>query len=249
MFSLISSVHFLTVTIFVAFLVLPSSTGVDERYRTCTSALFSCGNIFSSVGYPFWGDGRPKYCGLPALQLQCIHSETGEWPTLTIGSKDEQSYNVASLKHFESNITLELQGFQNIPCTSYNKNISDIFKFSPSVEHIKLVYNCPSKIDAHNFNGSVPCNHGDTKYQAYYVSNMSALKDYASYCSSIEVPVFRKQLDLYNKGKVESLTEVLRQGFITSIRQSVSGVKIQVVHVAHLMFRILCASARMELLT
>ncbi|KAK9677274.1 hypothetical protein RND81_11G132300 [Saponaria officinalis] len=212
MFTLISSVHFLTVTIFVASLVLPSTTGVDERYRTCTSALFSCGNNVSSVGYPFWGDGRPKYCGLPALQLQCIHSETGEWPTLTIGSKDEPPYNVASLKHFESNITLELQGFQNIPCTSYNKNISDIFKVSPSVENIKLVYNCPSDIDAHNFD-SVPCNQGDTKYQAYYVSNMSALKDYASYCSSIEVPVFRNELDLYNKGEVQSLTEVLSQGF------------------------------------
>ncbi|KAK9677600.1 hypothetical protein RND81_11G154700 [Saponaria officinalis] len=212
MFYLMSSIDYLTVTIFIIMLVLPSSTGVDAGYKTCTSSLFSCGNV-SNVGYPFWGDGRPRYCGLPALQLQCFHSEKGEWPTLTIGSKDEAPYNVLSMKQFDSYITLELQGFQNIPCTSYNKNISDSLKVSPSVENIKLLYKCPSDIDAHNFNGSAPCYQGGTKYQAYYVSNMSALKDYASYCSSVEVPVFRKELDLYNKGKVGPLTEVLKQGF------------------------------------
>ncbi|KAK9677275.1 hypothetical protein RND81_11G132400 [Saponaria officinalis] len=117
-----------------------------------------------------------------------------------------------SLKHFDSNITLELKGLQNLTCTCHDKNISNIFKFSPSVENIKLLYKCPNDIDAHNFS-SVSCYEGDTKYQAYYVSNMSAPKDYASYCSSIEVPVFRNELDRYNKGEVQSLTEVLSQGF------------------------------------
>ncbi|KAK9677279.1 hypothetical protein RND81_11G132800 [Saponaria officinalis] len=119
------------------------------------------------------------------------------------------------MKHFGSNIyvTLVLRVFQNIPCISFNKNISDILKVSPSVENIKLLYKCPSDIDAHNFNSSVPCYQGGTEYQAYYVSNMSAPKDYASYCSSIEVPVFRKELDLYNKGEVGSLTQVINQGF------------------------------------
>ncbi|KAK9677284.1 hypothetical protein RND81_11G133200 [Saponaria officinalis] len=212
MFNLMSSIRDLIVTIFIIILVLPSSTGVDSGYITCTSTLFSCVNV-SNVGYPFWGDGRPKYCGLPDLKLQCFHNEIGEWPTLTIGSKDEAPYNVLSMKQFDSYITFELQRFQNIPCTSNNKNISNIFKFSPSVENIRLLYKCPSDIDAHNFNGSVPCYQSDTKYQAYYVSNMSALKDYASYCSSTEVPVFRNELDLYNKGEVQSLTEVLSQGF------------------------------------
>ncbi|KAK9677271.1 hypothetical protein RND81_11G132100 [Saponaria officinalis] len=102
MFSFVSSVHFLTITTLVAFLVLPSSTVVDDRYGTCTSVLLSCGNNVSRAGYPFWGDGRPRYCGLPALQFQCRHREIGDHPTLTIESKDETPYHVLSMKHFGS---------------------------------------------------------------------------------------------------------------------------------------------------
>ncbi|KAK9677292.1 hypothetical protein RND81_11G134100 [Saponaria officinalis] len=213
MFYLMSFIGDLTVTIFIIILVLPSSTGVDGGYRTCISSLFSCGNV-SNVGYPFWGDGRPIYCGLPDLQLQCIHSEIGDFPTLIIGSKDKAPYNVTSLKRSESNITLELQEFPNIHCTSYNKNISNIFKFSPSVENITFLYNCPSNILPRNSTNLVTCyeDQNHAKYQAYYVSNMSAHKEYSS-CSSTVVPVFRKQLDLYIKGKVGSITQVLSQGF------------------------------------
>ncbi|KAK9677287.1 hypothetical protein RND81_11G133600 [Saponaria officinalis] len=216
MFNLMSSIRDLIVTIFIIILVLPSSTGVDSGYITCTSSLFSCGNV-SNVGYPFWGDGRPRYCGLPALQLQCLHSEIGDFPTLIFGSKDKAPYNVASLKHFESNITLELRRFPYIPCTSYSKNINNIFKFSPSVENITFLYNCPSNILPHYSNNSVVC--FEDQNQAYYVSNLSAHKEYAS-CSSTVVPVFRKQLDLYNQGKVDSITQVLNQGFDVSYEYS-----------------------------
>ncbi|KAK9677273.1 hypothetical protein RND81_11G132200 [Saponaria officinalis] len=220
MFNLMSSIRDLIVTIFIIILVLPSSTGVDSGYITCTSSLFSCGNV-SNVGYPFWGDGRPRYCGHPALQLQCFQSENGEWPTLTIGSKDEAPYNVLSMKHFDSNITLELQGFENIHCTSYNKNISNIFKFSPSVENITFLYNCPSNILPRNSTNLVTCyeDQNHAKYQAYYVSNMSAHKEYSS-CSSTVVPVFRKPLVLHNKGVVRSITQVLSQGFEASYEYS-----------------------------
>ncbi|KAK9677282.1 hypothetical protein RND81_11G133100 [Saponaria officinalis] len=189
MFSFISSVHFLTITIFVAFLVLPSSTGVDDRYKTCASSLFSCGSNVSNVGYPFWGDRRPQYCGHPALKLQCLKNE-------------EKG----------GNLTLTIDGGPfNLPCTLYMKDFSQVFNYTPNVETLTLFYNCRIDIDAHNF-GSVPCYQGHTKYQAYFVSNMSALKDYASYCSSVEVPVPRNELDLYNKRKV-GLGQVLSQGF------------------------------------
>ncbi|KAK9677607.1 hypothetical protein RND81_11G155300 [Saponaria officinalis] len=183
MFYLMPFIGDLTVTIFIIILVLPSSTGVDSGYRTCISSLFSCGNV-SNVGYPFWGDGRPRYCGLPTLQLQCIHSETGEWPTLRIGSKYEAPYNVTSLKHFESNITLELQGFPNIPCTSYNKNISNIFKFSPSVENITFLYNCPSNILPRYRNNLVTCFEDQNQAISRGICGSSNVSEFVCLCKN-----------------------------------------------------------------
>ncbi|KAL9244722.1 hypothetical protein vseg_018465 [Gypsophila vaccaria] len=211
MYCLKSSVRF-KVTVFIIVLVLPSSAGVDGRYKTCASSLDSCGSNVSKVGYPFWGDGRPKYCGFPALQLQCIHSELGDYTTLRIGSKDEAPYNVTSLKHFDYGITLELQVPRSMSCTSYNRKLNDIFKFSSSVKNITLLYNCPSDIGALSSYASVPCFQGQTKYDAYYVSNMSAQKNFVG-CSSFEVPVSRNELDLYNQGKVGQLTDVLKREF------------------------------------
>ncbi|KAK9677298.1 hypothetical protein RND81_11G134500 [Saponaria officinalis] len=111
-----------------------------------------------------------------------------------------------------SGISLKLKAITYLPCYPYMKDFIQVLNFTPNVEILTLFYNCRADIYAHNF-GSVPCYQGHTNYQAYYVSNMSALKDYASYCSSVEVPVFRTELDLYNKGKVGPLTEVLSQGF------------------------------------
>ncbi|KAH9606243.1 hypothetical protein KSS87_007614 [Heliosperma pusillum] len=197
----------------IILLVLPTSTSVDNRYGTCSSTLFSCGEAFSNVGYPFWGSGRPQYCGHPSLQLNCLHSYIGDQVQLIIDQEINATYQVVSMKLNKPNIILELRGYENISCTTISKEYSEfVFNFTSNDENITLVYNCPKDVSMANLHNPVPCFESPTKYEAYYVDNMSDIKDYAS-CSSFKFPVLKKQLDIYNQGKMNAFTQVLQKGF------------------------------------
>ncbi|KAL6311355.1 hypothetical protein AAG906_014075 [Vitis piasezkii] len=68
----------------------PESCSQDFSYPDCKS-LFECGRL-RDIGYPFWGKGRPSYCGHPKFELHC---ERGE-PTIEIKS---QKYHVLDIHH------------------------------------------------------------------------------------------------------------------------------------------------------
>ncbi|XP_074277322.1 LEAF RUST 10 DISEASE-RESISTANCE LOCUS RECEPTOR-LIKE PROTEIN KINASE-like 2.7 [Silene latifolia] len=197
----------------VILLVLPTSISVDNSYEACSSALFSCGKIVSDVGYPFWGGERPKYCGHPSLQLQCLASDMGDQVQLVINQDKHAIYDVISMKLDHRNITLVLRGYEGITCTTFSKEYSEFFNFTSNDESITLIYNCPKHLSMGNLHDPVPCFGFPThNYEAYYVHNMSAIKEYAS-CSSFEFPVLKDQLDLYNQGKLGAFTRVLKHGF------------------------------------
>ncbi|XP_074287896.1 LEAF RUST 10 DISEASE-RESISTANCE LOCUS RECEPTOR-LIKE PROTEIN KINASE-like 2.4 [Silene latifolia] len=200
MFPYNSSLQFISISIFSIFLILPCSTVFGDEYITCTSALFSCGKNFSAVGYPFWGDDRPKYCGHPSLQLQCLSTEDGGRAQLVIDRGMYGNYNVSNMKLNQLNITLELQGVPDIPCSFNITGFSDLFKFTSRDDKITLVYNCPKDISLKNLHAAVPCSSSAAVNQAYYLNNISAGKEYAA-CKSFEFPVDKKLLDLYNKGE------------------------------------------------
>ncbi|XP_054788047.1 LEAF RUST 10 DISEASE-RESISTANCE LOCUS RECEPTOR-LIKE PROTEIN KINASE-like 2.4 [Prosopis cineraria] len=62
---------FLLISLFIS-INLPTSRGADNdvRFTNCTNNSFSCGFI-SKLAYPFWGENRAEYCGLPDFQLKC----------------------------------------------------------------------------------------------------------------------------------------------------------------------------------
>ncbi|XP_074275876.1 LEAF RUST 10 DISEASE-RESISTANCE LOCUS RECEPTOR-LIKE PROTEIN KINASE-like 2.4 [Silene latifolia] len=199
--------------IFIIFLVLPASSSVGERYETCSSSFFSCGKNSSDVGYPFWGGDRPKYCGHPSLQLQCLLSEKGDLAHLIIAQEKYAPYDLLSMKINYPNIILKLRGYDNITCSNFSKEYSDLFNITSNDESTTFVYNCPKHLSMGNLHNPFPCFGFPThNYQAYYLHNMSAIREYES-CSSFEFPVLKDQLDLYNQGRLNSFTEVLKQGF------------------------------------
>ncbi|KAK9666498.1 hypothetical protein RND81_14G188800 [Saponaria officinalis] len=202
--------RFLYVSIFVVLVSLPLSSGVDDRYSTCSSSLFTCGNI-TNIGYPFWGDGRPQYCGNPVLQLQCINNLDVLYPYLKIGPKDLSPYYVVSITASERNLTLKLHGAPQRPCDSYGQDFGKILELSESVERVNVLYNC-DKVLAGDYNDeSASCYENQTKVDVYYRSNMSAHGEYAS-CKSAVAPVFRKELESYNNRK-SNFSQVMNQGF------------------------------------
>ncbi|XP_074285929.1 LEAF RUST 10 DISEASE-RESISTANCE LOCUS RECEPTOR-LIKE PROTEIN KINASE-like 2.4 [Silene latifolia] len=224
MFPYNSSLQFISISIFSIFLILPCSTVFGDEYITCTSALFSCGKNFSAVGYPFWGDDRPKYCGHPSLQLQCLSTEDGGRAQLVIDRGMYGNYNVSNMKLNQLNITLELQGVPDIPCSFNITGFSDLFKFTSRDDKITLVYNCPKDISLKNLHAAVPCSSSAAVNQAYYLNNISAGKEYAA-CKSFEFPVDKKLLDLYNKGETGTLAQVLAQGFEVNYEYSSDCIK------------------------
>ncbi|XP_074287985.1 LEAF RUST 10 DISEASE-RESISTANCE LOCUS RECEPTOR-LIKE PROTEIN KINASE-like 2.1 [Silene latifolia] len=210
MVSSTSSLHLLSFAIFVVFVGLPSSDGVDDRYKTCFSVLITCGKL-KNVGFPFWGEGRPQYCGHPALQLQCIDYPTGSYPYLKIGPKQLESYNVVNITYYGNNITLELRGAPENSCGSYGRDFGGILEFTRKVEIINLLYKCNNRMVPNRSDGNVTCYENHSKFPVYYRNNNSAQGQYAS-CISAEVPVFSKELDLYNKGNI-TVSQILYEGF------------------------------------
>nr|DAD31847.1 TPA_asm: hypothetical protein HUJ06_010698 [Nelumbo nucifera] len=56
-----------TAIVFLSIEVPSALCGDDPQYLNCNRT-FDCGNV-QGVGYPFWGDGRPSYCGPPEFRL------------------------------------------------------------------------------------------------------------------------------------------------------------------------------------
>jgi hypothetical protein len=69
-----SAFSFLSDFVLVLFLFIqvPSSLGNDDLYTAC-SKKFVCGKIFAD--FPFWGNDRPRACGVPELELRCENND------------------------------------------------------------------------------------------------------------------------------------------------------------------------------
>jgi len=61
------------VLVLLLFIHVPSSSSNDDPYTAC-SKRFECGPI--SAGFPFWGNDRPRACGVPELELRCENNIT-----------------------------------------------------------------------------------------------------------------------------------------------------------------------------
>ncbi|KAL9231984.1 hypothetical protein vseg_007137 [Gypsophila vaccaria] len=207
----LSSLRVFCVSVVVVVLaVVPLSSGVDDRYSTCSSSLFTCGHI-KNVGYPFWGDGRPQYCGHPKLQLQCINLLNVIYPYLKIGPDNLSPYYVVNITMSEHNLTLRLHGAPRTPCNSYGEDFGKILQLNKGVEKANVLYKCsktanlvPERRDA-----GVSCFDNLTKVDVYYRSNMSAHGEYAS-CKSATVPVFKSVIDSYGGS---NFSRVISEGF------------------------------------
>ena len=56
------------VLVLLLFIHVPSSSGNDDLFTACRKK-FVCGDI--SADFPFWGNDRPRACGVPELELRC----------------------------------------------------------------------------------------------------------------------------------------------------------------------------------
>ncbi|KAJ8446554.1 hypothetical protein Cgig2_019707 [Carnegiea gigantea] len=207
------------ITIFVVFLTFPTSNGIEDYYKECSS-MASCGK-FSKIGYPFWGDQfRPKYCGHSAFELVCPPLSGRDNPFLRIhGYNDSARFEVLGINN--SSMTIVLQDLSRAEgldhCIFPSSNLTeavteDLIEYSAKVECINLLYDCnPSMVGGLIILKNFTCliddyNTGTT----YYWENDKTKDELHKFCQSIQVPVVGK--DDLRRGNV-TLKSVLEKGF------------------------------------
>ncbi|KAK7340933.1 hypothetical protein VNO77_21651 [Canavalia gladiata] len=114
----------------------PSYLSSDDAYRGCSN-LIKCGNI-AEIGFPFWGDNRPNWCGHPELQLSCQKNMS----YITI--KDVQ-YQVLEANPVEHTLRIARVDYFNGLCPS--KLVSTtldthLFVYGSDYKNLTLSYSC-----------------------------------------------------------------------------------------------------------
>ncbi|KAM7516314.1 hypothetical protein LguiA_005897 [Lonicera macranthoides] len=109
----------------------------NEQYVAC-GQLFQCANI-NDIGYPFWGENRPEYCGHPGFSLYNCQADT---PLLTINN---QSYRVLRIENITRTVTIARADLWDTTCPDvlYNTTL-DLNLFSPvsTNQNLNLLYGC-----------------------------------------------------------------------------------------------------------
>ncbi|PIA33374.1 hypothetical protein AQUCO_04100062v1 [Aquilegia coerulea] len=111
----------------------------DSKYFTCAKP-FECGDM-KNITYPFWGNGRPEYCGHPDFQLKCRKDKSVE---IEIQS---QNYRVLHFNYLRRTLRLiPLSNYGGDCPRFYNISLNmNIFNYSrPTTQTLTLFYNCPS---------------------------------------------------------------------------------------------------------
>ncbi|KAM6546439.1 hypothetical protein CsatB_027175 [Cannabis sativa] len=112
------------------------------EYTTCNNTLLNCGEKFRNLSYPFWGEGRPVYCGHPDFELKC----SGDAPEITIDSID---YRVIEIIWDERKLTVVRDDYWDNLCPDDRQNATwntSLFRYGVGSQNLTLYYGCPSSL-------------------------------------------------------------------------------------------------------
>ncbi|XP_010279338.1 PREDICTED: LEAF RUST 10 DISEASE-RESISTANCE LOCUS RECEPTOR-LIKE PROTEIN KINASE-like 1.2 isoform X2 [Nelumbo nucifera] len=212
-----------TAIVFLSIEVPSALCGDDPQYLNCNRT-FDCGNV-QGVGYPFWGDGRPSYCGPPEFRLVCGNNN------LTSIEIMSQSYRVLQID--TRNRILKVARVDVLDdgiCKTQPVNTSlnfTPFTSIPSDLYMNLFYGCslgsggqgypydkiPAKV-------SCPYN-GDPTEVLYIIDQVPIHEDYSSSSgvfrwsckAGVSLPVPPIPTEMLVNNIESNLSQVIRQGF------------------------------------
>ncbi|CAI9261876.1 unnamed protein product [Lactuca saligna] len=161
----------------------------SQSYDVC-GEVFQCGDF--QLQYPFWGSGRPAYCGHPGFQLTCESNV----PLLSYQSVNYQildtntSTQIINMARNDLWDELCLEYLYN---TSYNSTLFNII--SSGQENVSLYYECNTStptipLGANHLFG---CNVNESQSDGYFLTTnqiVSNMTNFLEECqNSITVPV------------------------------------------------------------
>ncbi|XP_044467746.1 LEAF RUST 10 DISEASE-RESISTANCE LOCUS RECEPTOR-LIKE PROTEIN KINASE-like 2.1 [Mangifera indica] len=134
---------FSTIAIIFILVQVPTSVStIDAKYENCSTP-FLCANL-ENLEYPFWGAGRPEYCGHPVYELNC----QGEVAEITIMANNYGViYRVLEVNNDSWTLTVAIEDYwDNIcPRSPVTGTIDPrFFNYASDTENVTLYYGCPS---------------------------------------------------------------------------------------------------------
>lgn len=184
-------------------------------YEICGQSV-QCGGI--EIEYPFWGFGRPKYCGHPGFQLTC----QSDVPVLILDSvvyqlvldPDTSTHTINVARNYLWTDTCP----QYLHNTTYNTTLFNGDSFDQ--ENVSLYYGCQNNIPVPlGANYQFPCDVNDNQTDNYFYMTSLIVRNISNFLvqckSSITVPVDKswgKRLGVPN-ASVNYLRSALQAGF------------------------------------
>ncbi|GFS32374.1 hypothetical protein Acr_00g0022370 [Actinidia rufa] len=183
-----------------------------EQYYDCVSS-YTCGQVARNVSYPFWGGGRPHYCGHPAFELKC---QDGDYPTLNIENRDFRVLGINPSSHRISIARLDLwESYCPEVLSNFTLTIN-LFQYNDMSRGLFIFYNCTPEMTRAFPNFT--CNADGRESGGFYAAQL-LMEDVErsnsttiSCSQTILVTVMRAALNEL-LSKTLTLQEVLKRGF------------------------------------
>ncbi|KAK1565329.1 hypothetical protein Q3G72_024857 [Acer saccharum] len=207
----------LVITISFFLIVVPVShcQNDDHQYSNCSIPYpYRCGSSELNISYPFWGGGRPQYCGREGFEIKC-HDEYYQYHFIEF---ENQKYGVLSMNEYPPTVTIVRDDLWYNYCPGNETRDTVLlehfnFKYSPN-DRILSFFHCqeiqPQHPDYFNFSCSA-----EGKYiTGFYTVSVPDrpppnLPDTCH--AGIKVPVLWNALE--HLSGTENLGDVVNKGF------------------------------------
>ncbi|OVA04959.1 hypothetical protein BVC80_1211g19 [Macleaya cordata] len=199
---------------------VPVSFGQENvDSSNCSVLNFTCGDLIKNISYPFWGNLRPPYCGMPGYKLDCLDGGITEIEIVS------EKYRVLGIDQGNKIMTITRNDFlgEDDACLAdgFDTITPNFTLFNYPPDKLTLNYGCPAFPGSNTFPNKFNCETNETSNtDAYYWSGILASAGINSppnsvRCwKSIEVPVTVTALRrLSNDPSTTTLSSVLRAGF------------------------------------
>ncbi|KAE8667754.1 hypothetical protein F3Y22_tig00112382pilonHSYRG00011 [Hibiscus syriacus] len=200
---------FFSASITFILVVLPVAYSHEtDQFMECNGT-FNCGTI-QGIRYPFWGNGRPRYCGHRGFELLCHENQ---FPAIDINSQRFRVLNISRT----GTMTIAPVDIWDDPCPQQLYNISldhTLFDFASSIRDLDIFYGCPLEDDIPSQNRFV-CNTSNGDNYAYYLDeSLSRIhRSELEGCGvRIMVPVSRSGFDELWSG-IDKIADAWNKGF------------------------------------
>lgn len=190
---------------FILLLILIQTPPYLSSYnddRGCTNQLISCGNI-KNIGFPFWGEKRPRDCGHPRMQLSCEQE-------ITYISINDFRYKVWEVNPDNHTLRITREDYLEGICQPKFVNTSldtELYVHDSAYKNLTLFYCANDLPSTTGFRPSCVPN-GNYVYPRFEPLPPS---NYNAFCKTVVVPV---PPSLVDTSDVDKIRNAIIDGFV-----------------------------------